>query len=67
VPKLRAETLAVHVQAVLQGAFVMAKARQDIQAAHDSIDHLYRYLELLFSSNKKPKRPRSAHESRRQS
>ena len=45
---LRAESLAIHIQAVLQGAFVMAKARQDVEAAHDSVDHLYRYVELLF-------------------
>ena len=45
---LRAESLAVHIQAVLQGAFIMAKARQDAEAARDSLDHLYRYVELLF-------------------
>ena len=48
VSKLRAESLAIHIQAVLQGAFVMAKARQDVEAARDSLDHLYRYVELLF-------------------
>jgi TetR/AcrR family transcriptional repressor of nem operon len=61
VPGLRAESLATHIQAVLQGAFIMAKARQDRQAAINSIDHLYRYIELLFSNtgratNKKRKR-----------
>jgi len=45
---LRAESLAIHIQAVLQGAFVMAKAKQDVAAAHDSVDHLHRYVELLF-------------------
>jgi TetR/AcrR family transcriptional repressor of nem operon len=48
VAHLRAESLAIHIQAVLQGAFVMAKTRQDVQAARDSVDHLYRYVELLF-------------------
>ena len=43
-----AASLATHMQAVVQGAFVMAKARQDRQAALDSVDHLYRYVELLF-------------------
>jgi TetR/AcrR family transcriptional repressor of nem operon len=38
---------------VLQGAFVMAKAQQDPQAALDSIDHLRRYLELLFATRKR--------------
>jgi TetR/AcrR family transcriptional repressor of nem operon len=53
---LRADSLAIHIQAVLQGAFIMAKAQQDRQAAIESIDHLYRYIELLFASNKKTKR-----------
>jgi len=48
-----ADSLAVHIQAVLQGAFIMAKASQDVKAARDSIDHLYRYLELLFDTNKR--------------
>jgi TetR/AcrR family transcriptional repressor of nem operon len=48
VEKLDADSLAVHMQAVIQGAFVMAKARQDRQAAIDSLDHLYRYVEMLF-------------------
>lgn len=48
VAKLRAMTLATHIQAVIQGAFIMAKARQDRRAALDSLDHLHRYLELLF-------------------
>jgi TetR/AcrR family transcriptional regulator, transcriptional repressor for nem operon len=53
-----ADSLATHMQAVVQGAFVMAKARQDRRAAIDSIDHLYRYLELLFarSPDKQPRK-----------
>ena len=38
----------MHIQAVIQGAFIMAKARQDRQAASDSLDHLHRYVEMLF-------------------
>ena len=53
-PGIDAESLAVHIQAVVQGAFVMAKAQQDRKAAIDSLDHLHRYLQLLF--NQKPKR-----------
>jgi hypothetical protein len=49
VTRLRAATLATHIQAVIQGAFIMAKARQDRKPALDSIDHLHRYLELLFA------------------
>lgn len=52
---VNADSLAVHIQAVLQGAFIMAKARQDVEAARDSVDHLYRYIELLFATHKKRK------------
>jgi TetR/AcrR family transcriptional repressor of nem operon len=58
VPRLKAESLATHFQAVLQGAFVLAKARQDAQVAMDSIDHLIRYVEILFSRSTKKKHPR---------
>ena len=50
VAKLDAATLAIHMQAVIQGAFVMAKAQQDRKAAIVSIDHLHRYISLLFSA-----------------
>jgi len=43
-----AESLALHSQAVIQGAFIIAKASNDPQHAADSIDHLKRYVELLF-------------------
>ncbi len=46
-----AESLALHTQAVLQGAFILAKAKGDAQVAADSIDHLRRYIEMLFSRN----------------
>jgi TetR/AcrR family transcriptional regulator, transcriptional repressor for nem operon len=41
--------LALHTQAVLQGAFILAKAAADIQPAVDSLLHLKRYLALLFN------------------
>jgi hypothetical protein len=44
-------SLAVHTQAVLQGASILAKATGDGQVARDSIDHLARYIELLFQPN----------------
>lgn len=47
-----ADSLALHTQAVLQGAFILAKARNDIQVAHDSVVHLRRYFELLFHFGK---------------
>ena len=43
-----AESLALHTQAVLQGAFILAKASGDAKVASQSIDHLSRYVESLF-------------------
>ncbi len=43
-----AESLALHTQAVLQGAFILAKAKGGPKIAAASIDHLHRYIELLF-------------------
>jgi TetR/AcrR family transcriptional regulator, transcriptional repressor for nem operon len=42
------ESLALHTQVVIQGAFVLAKARNDLALATDSLQHLRRYVELLF-------------------
>lgn len=50
-----ARSLALHTQAVLQGAFILAKAKGSATVALESIDHLRRYIELLF--NRKPSRP----------
>jgi TetR/AcrR family transcriptional regulator, transcriptional repressor for nem operon len=44
-----AESLALMTQVAIQGAFVLAKATQNTGVAADSIDHLHRYLELLFA------------------
>ena len=41
-------SLALHIQAVLQGAFILAKATGGAQVAADSLGHLRRYLTLLF-------------------
>lgn len=43
-----AQSLALHTQAVLQGAFILAKAKGGAEVARDSVDHLRRYIELLF-------------------
>jgi TetR/AcrR family transcriptional repressor of nem operon len=48
-PGVTAQSLALHTQAVLQGAFILAKAKGGPEIAADSIDHLARYLKLLFS------------------
>ena len=37
-----AASLALHTQAVLQGAFILAKAKGGVAIAADSIDHLRR-------------------------
>lgn len=46
-----AESLARHTQAVLQGAFILAKATGDRTVAIESVDHLKRYIALLFRSS----------------
>ncbi len=53
--ELSAESLALHVQGVIQGAFILAKAGQNAQHAAESIQHLHRYLEFLFPKPKEKK------------
>lgn len=48
-----AQSLALHTQAVLQGAFILAKAKNSAAFAAESIDHLRRYIELLFRPTKR--------------
>ncbi|HEY2184365.1 MAG TPA: TetR/AcrR family transcriptional regulator [Xanthobacteraceae bacterium] len=43
-----AESLALYTQAVLQGAFVLAKAKHGPDVARDCVAHLRRYIEFLF-------------------
>lgn len=47
-PDWTAESLALHTQAVLQGAFILAKAKGSAHSARDSAAHLRRYIEGLF-------------------
>jgi TetR/AcrR family transcriptional repressor of nem operon len=44
-----AESLALHTQAVLQGAFILAKAKGGPDVAAESVDHLKRYIMMLFT------------------
>jgi TetR/AcrR family transcriptional regulator, transcriptional repressor for nem operon len=44
-----AQSLALYTQAVLQGAFILAKAKHNSAVAGDCIDHLRRYIEMLFN------------------
>jgi TetR/AcrR family transcriptional repressor of nem operon len=48
-----ARSLALYTQATLQGAFILAKAANDRQVAIDCVDHLRRYIELLFGEKEK--------------
>ena len=48
-----APSLALHTQAVIQGAFILAKAKGQVKYAAESIDHLRRYVELLFPMSAK--------------
>ena len=52
-----AQSLALYTQAVLQGAFILAKAKSGPDVAAASIDHLRRYIELLFKAGTGRKRP----------
>ncbi|MEO5769803.1 MAG: TetR/AcrR family transcriptional regulator [Polyangia bacterium] len=58
------ESLAAHTQCVLQGAFILAKARGDARIAVESIEHLERYVALLFNDKPEPPpraRPKPTH------
>lgn len=62
-PDWSAKSLALHTQAVLQGAFILAKAKGGAEIAAESVDHLRRYIELLFDRNTplKPKHHKGEH------
>ena len=49
---ITAASLANHTQAVLQGAFILAKASGQPERALESVTHLRRYFELLFRDTK---------------
>jgi TetR/AcrR family transcriptional repressor of nem operon len=61
-PKARwkAKSVGYFMQSVLQGAFILAKARQSPRVANDCLAHLRAYLETLLGSprNVKPKEKR---------
>ncbi|SOC27030.1 TetR/AcrR family transcriptional regulator [Stappia indica] len=52
-----AESLARHTQAVIQGAFILAKAGNDPGLARESLDHLDRYIRQLFGQPREEKTP----------
>jgi TetR/AcrR family transcriptional repressor of nem operon len=51
-----AEGLGLFTQAVIQGAFVLAKAKGGPQVAEECLGHLRRYLEMLFIRSQKKER-----------
>ncbi len=60
--KWTAHSLALHTQAVLQGAFVLAKTKRNTAVAAESVDHLRRYVELLFQPAKRKESKDHEHE-----
>ena len=51
------KSLALHTQAVIQGAFILAKATGGAEIAADSIDHLRRYIEMLIGVGTEQAKP----------
>jgi TetR/AcrR family transcriptional repressor of nem operon len=43
-----AQSLALYTQAALQGAFILAKAKGGPEIAVNCVEHLHRYIEMLF-------------------
>ena len=55
-----ARSLGLYTQAVIQGAFILAKAKHSAGVAVECLDHLRRYLETVFNPanpNLKERRP----------
>jgi TetR/AcrR family transcriptional repressor of nem operon len=48
-----AESLALYTQAVIQGAFILAKAKQGPAVAVDCMDHLHRHIKMLFAPGRR--------------
>jgi len=62
-----AESLALHIQAVIQGAFILAKARQGPRVAAECLQHLRRYLKTQFTPTKEHEPWPASRKSRRSS
>ncbi len=48
VTDVTAKSLSLHIQAVLQGGFILAKAKGGADIARETVAHLKRYFEMLF-------------------
>lgn len=58
-PGWTAQSLALHITAVMQGSFILSKAKGGAEVAAESIDHLIRYVELLLGPEESPGSPSS--------
>jgi TetR/AcrR family transcriptional regulator, transcriptional repressor for nem operon len=56
----RAESVGYFIQAVLQGSFIFAKAKQGPEVVTDSLAHLRRYLSVLFNQPLKATRKKKS-------
>ena len=56
--KWTAESVGTFMQSVLQGAFIFAKAKQTPEVAREAIEHLRRYIEMLFPRDAKAQKRR---------
>jgi TetR/AcrR family transcriptional regulator, transcriptional repressor for nem operon len=52
-----AESLALYIQAVIQGAFILAKAKNGPDVAAECFTRLRRYFEMLFHQRNRMQRP----------
>ena len=53
------ESLALHIQAVIQGGFILVKAKGSAAVAAENLDHLRRYVEMLFGTGRTRRRNRT--------
>lgn len=49
------QSLGYFMQSVLQGSFIFAKSTQGADVARENLSHLKRYVEMLFTPNRKEK------------
>lgn len=58
------ESLARHILAVIHGGFILAKAQGSAAVAAETLDHLRRYIELLFGRSGKRRAGRASSRKR---
>jgi TetR/AcrR family transcriptional regulator, transcriptional repressor for nem operon len=55
--EVNARSLALHTVAVVQGAFILAKASGDAATGAETVRHLRRYIEMLFNTGADARSP----------